>query len=92
MEAHKCCKLNSLQLEAQQNQLKREEILAKLEAIKKKPTGLSFPNLINEIEKELSVSLTFRNEVLSINQFRNCWYTETELSGTGISIFRVLEH
>ena len=72
MEAHKACKLYSLLAETQQRQVQRSEIMEKLEIINTKPTTLSFPSLISEIENELNCKLLLREEVLSINQVRNC--------------------
>jgi hypothetical protein len=72
IEAHKFSKLYNLANLTINHDYTKEEIEAKVKEINKKARKLNFPTLINEIEKELNISMPLKAEIISINQVRNC--------------------
>jgi hypothetical protein len=50
----------------------KEEAEQQVKAIFKKSSSLNLPDLVNQIEKDLMIQLPLKNQILSINQVRNC--------------------
>jgi len=73
----------------------RDMILAEIEKIKERSKRLYFPSLILEIEKELNTLLLYKEEILSINQVRNCLVhrsgkvTDLDINDKGSELLRL---
>ncbi len=74
IEAHKFAKYRELSINTEQNNwvMSKEEIEIAIEKINIKPLSMHFPVLIKEIEDLLGFTFQLRDEIISINQVRNC--------------------
>lgn len=72
IEAHKAVSLAAYSKRSQTTAFTHDEILKSIETISKKPIKLPIPQLIKDIEKILGKTLSFRDEILSVNKVRNC--------------------
>jgi hypothetical protein len=72
IEAHKIPQYLKLAKLTTEELISPEELKKRIDSINKKPLKLPFPSLIKEIEAEFNVAFSLKNQVLSINQVRNC--------------------
>lgn len=72
IEAHKVVSLMALSQETRERKIHRDDVLKAIQEINERPLKLYLPILIKEIEDILNSSLSLKNQILSINQVRNC--------------------
>lgn len=73
IEAHRYARAYSLSSKfTKSNPINSEKDRKEVLEINTRPLSLSFPALIDEIEREIKISLPLRDEVISINKVRNC--------------------
>ncbi|MGP8217472.1 MAG: hypothetical protein ACLQQ4_18030 [Bacteroidia bacterium] len=73
IEAYRLLKISRLSVSTKLKRDKTDvQIMEEITKINDTAMKMFFPNLLNEIEKELEVALLFKNELISINCVRNC--------------------
>lgn len=73
IEANRFLKLHDLSLRTKDEPIRGQEEMEKiLSKIHTEPTRQSVPDLIRTVEEQLSIQLPLKDEILSVNQVRNC--------------------
>ena len=70
--AYQFTELQKLQANSEKSSMLYAEMMKKIEDLRAKPRSHNLPTLIDRIETNLSSSLPLKNEILSINNARNC--------------------
>jgi len=87
IEAYSLLKLHTLsERTAVQPITSQQEFETELKNISSKGPKLNFPTLIEEIEKMVGGTLSLREDILSINQVRNCLVHKNGLAPTPFSL------
>lgn len=72
IEVHRFVMLQSLALKSEQINQYEDQIDLAIERIDNVALAKNFPTLIDDIEKALNICLTYKEEIISCNQVRNC--------------------